>query len=528
MNFGFVIDQRKCIGCHACTVACKSEHDVPLGVYRTHVKYVEKGAYPDTTRSFSVHRCNHCADAPCTTICPTSALFTRSDGIVDFDNRRCIGCKACMQACPYDALYIDPKTNTAAKCNYCAHRVDHGYEPACVIVCPVEAIVSGDVDDPTSKIARTVAREKVSVRKAEKATVPNVWYVDADHASLTAAAADREAQYAFTDQAKGVGHHAKHHGGDTLLALAMEHARATGQPLDDRAVDRVSQELEREAQFANRRVYDAPSKGVLWGWEVTAYIWTKAVATGALLVGYLPFAIAGTADAIPRGFELTMLLTTLVFMALTGALLVKDLDRPDRFLYVMLRPNWSSWLVRGAYIIAAFCGVVTVMFLAHVVKWRGLIDLLLWPSIALAAATAIYTAFLFAQAKGRDAWQSPLGAVKMLAHAVIAGCAFTALFGAMPTGLFVTACGMHLFVHAIELFSTHASKDAARAVEIMTDKRGRFYPILVQGIVYAGILPIALVVFWPSTAVVAGLFALIGIYLSELVWVRVPQLIPLD
>ena len=115
MNYGFVIDNRLCIGCHACTVACKSEHEIPIGVNRTHVKYVEKGVFPNSTREFSVHRCNHCADAPCVEICPTTALYTRSDGIVDFDNERCIGCKSCMQACPYDALYIDPNTQTDRK-----------------------------------------------------------------------------------------------------------------------------------------------------------------------------------------------------------------------------------------------------------------------------------------------------------------------------------------------------------------------------------------------------------------------------
>ena len=89
MNYGFVIDNRMCIGCHACTVACKSEFDVPIGVNRTHVKYIEKGEFPNNTREFSVHRCNHCADAPCVEICPTTALHTRADGIVDFDSDRC-------------------------------------------------------------------------------------------------------------------------------------------------------------------------------------------------------------------------------------------------------------------------------------------------------------------------------------------------------------------------------------------------------------------------------------------------------
>ena len=158
MKYGFVLDQRKCIGCHACTVACKAENDVPLGAFRTWVKYVEKGEFPHTRRFFAILRCNHCDNAPCVTICPTVALYKRADGIVDFDNSRCIGCKSCMQACPYDALYIDPTSHTAAKCHYCAHRTEIGLQPACVVVCPEQAIVSGDLDDPLSRISQLVSR----------------------------------------------------------------------------------------------------------------------------------------------------------------------------------------------------------------------------------------------------------------------------------------------------------------------------------------------------------------------------------
>src|SRR5712664_3192195 len=154
MRYGFVIDHRKCIGCHACTVACKEENQVPLGAFRTWVKYVEKGTWPHTRRYFSVLRCNHCDDAPCVTICPTVALYRRPDGIIDFDGARCIGCKGCMQACPYDALYIDPDTHTAAKCNYCAHRIEVGLEP-------------------------------VQVRKAEQGTRPKVFYLGADASTLS-------------------------------------------------------------------------------------------------------------------------------------------------------------------------------------------------------------------------------------------------------------------------------------------------------------------------------------------------------
>src|SRR5689334_11681199 len=184
MKYAFVIDQRKCIGCHACTVACKAEHEVPLGVYRTWVKYIEKGEFPDTRRYFLVNRCNHCDNAPCVAICPTRALFQRKDGIVDFDSSRCIGCKSCMQACPYDALYIDPYSHTAAKCNYCAHRTEIGLEPACVIVCPERAIIAGDLHNPHSEIAKIVAREPVRVRKPEQGTRPKVYYLGADEAAI--------------------------------------------------------------------------------------------------------------------------------------------------------------------------------------------------------------------------------------------------------------------------------------------------------------------------------------------------------
>src|SRR6476469_2630789 len=177
MRYGFVIDQDRCIGCHACTVACKEEHQVPIGVFRTWVKYVETGQLPETRRHFGVMRCNHCDDAPCIEICPTRSLFRRSDGIVDFDNRRCIGCKSCMQACPYDALYIDPNNNTAAKCNFCAHRVEQNLEPACVIVCPTQAILAGDMDDSSSKTGAVIANRKTVVRKPEKGTIPKLHYV---------------------------------------------------------------------------------------------------------------------------------------------------------------------------------------------------------------------------------------------------------------------------------------------------------------------------------------------------------------
>ena len=183
-NYGFAIDLRKCIGCHACTIACKSEHDIPVGVNRCWVKTVEKGTFPQTQRLFFPVLCNQCEDAPCMNICPTSALFRRRDGIVDLNGDSCIGCRACMAACPYDQLFIDPNTRTAEKCNFCANRVENKLEPACVSVCPTECRIFGDLDDPTSEVAQIVQREAFMLRKPEKGTGPKIFYLGADEAAI--------------------------------------------------------------------------------------------------------------------------------------------------------------------------------------------------------------------------------------------------------------------------------------------------------------------------------------------------------
>ncbi|MDH5602980.1 MAG: 4Fe-4S dicluster domain-containing protein, partial [Cyclobacteriaceae bacterium] len=329
MKYGFVIDNRKCIGCHACTVACKSEHNVPVGVNRTWVKQTEKGIFPDTRRVFSVTRCNHCTDAPCVEICPVEALHTREDGIVDFDNNRCIGCKSCMQACPYDSLYIDPETHTAAKCNYCAHRVDIGLEPACVVVCPEEAIVSGDMENPASKISHLISRQQVKVRKPEKSTKPNLFYIDGDEASLNPSVTDKTDQYIWNSQAGGVGHYAK-------FAQDKSKSKSYEQMVSTLEGQNGSNQKPIEAIMANagaRRVYDAPDKGILWGWEVSSYVMTKAISAGLILVMFVGHLLGlfGLSDTA----KMTMGIVSLVFLLMTGILLVMDLDKPSRFLYVL-------------------------------------------------------------------------------------------------------------------------------------------------------------------------------------------------
>jgi len=416
MKYGFVIDNRKCIGCHACTTACKSEHDVPVGVNRTWVKQVEKGTFPDTRRLFSVMRCNHCTDAPCVEICPTEALYIRNDGIVDFDKDRCIGCKSCMQACPYDALYIDPETSTAAKCNYCAHRIDVGLEPACVNVCPEHAIISGDMEDETTEIAQLLARQAVNVRKPEKGTLPNLFYIDADQASLNPSATAKTGEYLWNGQTTGVGHFAKEaeklafSNGDVLTTLleAEKQYSTAGEIAKNGPQKSIELIMGKEA----KRVYDTPDKGILWGWEVSAYVFTKAIAAGVFLIPFIAYLFGWARPDNTTSFWSYGI--GLVFLTLTGILLIMDLDQPKRFLYVLLRPHWGSWLVKGGYAITTYGGLLTALGAASYFGWNFLQAILGGVTALVAVIVAVYTAFLFAQAKGRDFWQSPTLAIHML------------------------------------------------------------------------------------------------------------------
>ena len=474
VNYGFVIDQRTCIGCHACTVACKSEHDVPIGVNRTHVKYIETGTYPEATREFSVHRCNHCEDAPCTTICPTTALFTRSDGIVDFDDDRCIGCKSCMQACPYDALYIDPNKGTAAKCNYCAHRVEHSFEPACVIVCPTESIISGDIDDPESAIALRIQENDVKVRKAEAGTKPNLYYVEASDEMLDPLATER-GPYIWTEQAAGVGHFAQYadrrlEAADTpsmIVQLALEQRAKKANPRDRAIIHDVMERM----GGAPKRTYDQPSKGILWDKEVAGYIVTKAMAAGLYLFMALGALTLSEEVLAESHFIAKTGGIILALMGLTGLLLVKDLDRPERFLYVLLRPNFDSWLVRGGYIIGGFSTVVLLQIALDLSPLHPDLHYFLFAmGLPLAWMTGTYTGWLLRQAKGRSAWakRSSLKiALEGSAELLLLGTMVPAFLLLRPSGpefdLLVVACVVWALIVG---FGFHLIRDGLRQAQM--------------------------------------------------------------
>jgi Fe-S-cluster-containing dehydrogenase component/formate-dependent nitrite reductase membrane component NrfD len=507
MRYGFIIDQERCIGCHACTVACKEEHNIAVGVNRTWVKYIEKGSYPDTRRHFAVLRCNHCDNAPCIEICPTIALFRRPDGIVDFDHERCIGCKSCMQACPYDALYIDPDRNTAAKCNFDASRVEMGYKPACEIVCPTQAILSGDLDDPASRISRRIAMDKVSVRKPEKGTKPKLFYVGVE--------------------------------GDLLNPTMMEpqaaHFWAEKQPGEDLYAIRNGRS-ERGAPGAAREVYDVPHL-VPWGKKIATYLWTKSVSTGVLILSALLLSMGFERDAAV--LHLFSPALSLLFLVATMALLVFDLKRPGRFFFLFTKPNFRSWLVLGGYVLMIF-GMLGTVWLVQGIT-RGTVSAwVIWTTALFAIASAGYSAFLFAQARGRDFWQSPLLFWHLLVQAITAGAAVLTLMGAFigvsPPMFYwlgnvvVVSLFVGLAMIFAELFTGHGSEETARSADLLIKGalRKQFWILVVLG---GSIVPIALML-WPTPSlipnIVASVLVLLGLWLYEDLWIRAGQAVPLS
>jgi Fe-S-cluster-containing dehydrogenase component/formate-dependent nitrite reductase membrane component NrfD len=531
MKYGFVIDQRKCIGCHACTVACKAEHDVPIGVYRTWVKYIEKGEFPNTRRHFLVNRCNHCDDAPCVAICPTKALFKRADGIVDFDKDRCIGCKSCMQACPYDAIYIDPNTHTAAKCNYCAHRVDQGLLPACVIVCPEQAIIAGDLHDPNSQIARLVGRESVRVRRPEQGTGPNVYYIGADDSAIDPEALDADVDlYMFMRPAR----------------LTADGTVEAGRSTEPRGRDTADH---RTYGGAARVDYDIP-KSQPWGWKVSAYLGAKSIAAGAVLAAWFrlgPGLASGGRTLVSLGAPAV----ALVCLGITVLLLVGDLKRPERFWYILLKPNWRSWLVWGAWIlqlygallVAWLCGSLLAFFgLIDLNAWQGPVRVLVWPAALLAAAAAGYTAFLFGQAEGRDFWQSPLLLPHLLAQALLAGASVLVPLGVtvgadapairLLASVLLGAVITHALIVGSELFVPHTNRHVAAAAHVLVaGALSRPFWGLAVGVgiaLPAVLIPVALATGAYVLLALVSVATLVGLIAYEHCYVVAGQSVPLS
>lgn len=201
-RYGMVIDLKRCVGCNACTVACKFSNGLGPEMFYSHVRMGEKGEYPNARLTVEPTLCNHCDNAACVDVCPVGATVKRDDGIVSIDESKCLGCRYCMIACPYDVrIFIDKSSatdgyypemgltdfeqgayrrhqaGTVEKCDFCSARVAQGKDPACVHTCPAKARFFGDLDDPQSDVAQLLLANNAWVQQPEAGTKPNVYYL---------------------------------------------------------------------------------------------------------------------------------------------------------------------------------------------------------------------------------------------------------------------------------------------------------------------------------------------------------------
>jgi Fe-S-cluster-containing dehydrogenase component/formate-dependent nitrite reductase membrane component NrfD len=547
MNYGFVIDNSSCIGCHACSTACKSENDVPLGVYRTWVKQTEVGTYPDVRRSFQVTRCNHCANPPCVRICPTGAMYQRADGIVEFDSDACIGCKGCTQACPYDAIHIDPESHTASKCHFCSHRVEVGLEPACVVVCPEHAIIAGDLDDPGSEIRQVLARHDVTVRKPEQGTAPKLFYIDGHDPSKHPTAAKR-ADGGIGVWSDIVESHEPLSIAEQVAAAAQEvrlNARGTATRVPDVQGQPVGGPLQVGASVAGQmmQVTYAPQHQVQWHWQIPAYVVTKHIAGGVFLF------LSASALTSMAPFSLGLMIgggaLALLMIAVTLALLLVDLERPDRFFFLLVRPQWRSWIARAAWILSGFSAVAGAWWaieLAGGMGWldAGIVQAVRAPLAVLAAplalATAIYTAFLFAQCEGRDLWQGTHLPVQMTAQAIYLGGASVAALGALVSlPAAVSSVALAWFVGGLVLslaVTVWADLAVAQPSEVARAGQremvhGRYRQHYWRGLLGGQVAPLVLLATGVGALVpVAFVAAAVGLFFYQYAFVMAAQRVP--
>lgn len=422
-----------------------------------------------------------------------------------------------MNACPYDAIYINPATNTANKCNFCNHRIEDGLEPSCVVVCPTHAIKVADLDDPLNEATKIIARQDVAVRAPEQGTNPKVYYRGADQASLN----------------------------PLRTAIAND-----GMIWADTTVEHPTVPAGSSGVVA-RTTYTT-SHQMTWTAKVSGYLVTKAIAAGVMAIAGL-LVLLGHSDATAAVGVLPPLVAG-CFLVVTGVLLIADLKQPKRFYYLISRGSWESWLVKGAYVLAVFAGLCAAWWLAGIAGGSGIIKLLAVPVVLGAAATAGYTAFLFGQCEGRDLWQTPLLLPTLLAQAVTAGGASYAImdvFVEVPAPeatrwAFLAGVCVTVLLIAIEVASK-GTPHVEAAVSQMTRGvyRGRFwFGVLVGLLVPACVLVVVLAVggevgsagidgaevggIEVGIMAAAGVAAIVGMWAYEDSFVRAGQSVPLS
>ena len=203
-KFAIAVDLRRCVGCHTCAIACKMQNNVPDGMLWNRVLTEDcdiidgaVGTYPNLSRNYLPLACQHCTNAACKRVCPTGATYRDDKGRIEIDYNKCIGCRMCMAACPYNARtynWNEPvrsaggsyggvgvperKKGVMEKCTLCKERTDNGEEPMCVVCCPTSARVFGDLDDPNSEISQLHREGNVRILLEDMGTQPQVFYID--------------------------------------------------------------------------------------------------------------------------------------------------------------------------------------------------------------------------------------------------------------------------------------------------------------------------------------------------------------
>jgi hypothetical protein len=395
-----------------------------------------------------------------------------------------------MQACPYDAIYLNEDKGAVEKCHFCAHRVEKGLEPACVIVCPETAIIAGDLHDPKSKISQMVAAGETLLRRTEQNTGPNVHYKGALPEALSPGEPSRPSTYIWSDRPN-----------------RKPEAWPISLPV-----------------LKNTRVVLDAGHRVEWGWPVALYLVTKGIAAGAGMLA--PFAawlgLTGWAAAyLPE-------ILAIIFTLATVGLLIEDLKRPMTFYRLLTRPNWNSWLVKGGIILGAFGACSAAIVGLRLLKLDTAADGLRWVEALLGLGAAGYTAYLFGQCEGRDLWQSKWLLPHLLVQAAMCGGAVFALFDPTPLAAAFIVAGatlVHVFLACMDRFAYHETTNANQAAAFL------------------GTLRIGPVDPWRTglllgcLGAVAGLFGLwlvavpaivIGLFLYEWAYVRAGQLPPLS
>jgi formate-dependent nitrite reductase membrane component NrfD len=430
-----------------------------------------------------------------------------------------------MQACPYDALYLNEDLGAVEKCHFCAHRVEKGLEPACVTVCPVGAIIPGDFDDPESRVSLIRRAQVLSVRRPEQGTGPNVMYIGANDVALNPGRAEKPNQYIWSQR---------------------------------RDTKPEPWPTEVGTQPDAREVLNADHK-VEWGWTVGLYLLTKGIAAGAAILA--PFIAMFAPNAMPRWLPQSV---ALLFTAITVFLLIEDLAKPTHFYKLFTRPNWNSWLVKGGIVLTVFAGLSVAILLCgffrspadhgefdfgietvknigapqtHLIGLVWLFKFLPWLNAAVGILAAGYTAFLFKQCKGRDLWEADGLLWHLLAQSLTSGAAFF-VFAGMSNAVTVWALllgGLAIgMLHFLPIRERDKTDNFKQAQGFLHEARfGKFRIAKDSNWLIPALAALSIALLFagqyatiPLTAI--GALALGVLLLYELAFVRAGQLPPLS